>query len=131
MEHDRVVDLAHRPAYDARLAQRHPIFESALDDRALRRDLGHRIVVKHARLDWIADPAPMQRRHPVPGFGDGADVDKPSEIFLPVFVDRLYDVDSRAVVDLHRARRIVVRRRRDERCDVQHNVASFDAFEHF
>ena len=127
VEHDGVVDLAHRLADDARLTERHPILKAAFDDEPLRRHFGDGVVVEHGRLDRVAHPAPMDGRHPVARLRHRADVHEAGRIFLPAVIDGVDDVLRRAVVDLHRPFRVVIGGRRHEGGDVQDEIAPLHA----
>ena len=123
VELDRIADLRHCGTDDARLSEADPVFQSALDDHPLRGDLRDRVVVIHARLDRIADPSPVDRRHPVSGLRDRSDRNKPRRLLLMKLPDRPDEISRGPAVDLHRLLRVVIRKRRDKCSDMQHNVA--------
>lgn len=129
VEHDGVLDLAHRFSDDAGLPQGNPVFQSALDDQPLRRHLAHGIIVKHTGLDGVAHPAPVDGRHPVAGLGHCTDVDQPGNVLLAQLEDGPDDVLGGAIVGFHGLLGVVVRRRGHKGGDVQHQVAAPHALE--
>ena len=127
---DGVPDLGHGGANDARLPQAHPVSKAAFDDVPLGGHLRYGVVVEHAGLDGVADPAPVDGRHPVPGLGHGADVNEASAVVLAQVLDRFDQVPGGAVVVRHGLLRVIIRLGGHESRDVQDNISPLNAGRH-
>ena len=129
VEYNGIFNAGHGLANNAGLAQGHPILESAFDDQPLGRHLGNSIVVKHARLDRVSHPAPMDRRHPVSGFRHGTNINKAGFILLPQCINGVDQIPGRAIVDLHGLLGVIVCRGRNKSGNVQNQITVPDTLQ--